>query len=208
MDGAMCTIIGFVATTPRMMETKYGETMASFRLGCSPGRYDKQTRSWVNGPRSFFTVVCFRGLAKNAATSLQRLDHVVVYGKLKAYEWERDGKSGTTVEVEATAIGHDLNLGTSMFARNQPSPGRDQSEQQRTKEELVRAVESEHVNAGDGGYPDVAGGSSVAAFGEQPSTGTDGGPTQTSPGTDARRGDDGPYADAERQPGAGRRAAA
>ena len=41
---------------------------------------------------------------------------LVVYGRLKVRDWERDGRKGTTVEVEASAVGHDLSRGTSMWA--------------------------------------------------------------------------------------------
>ena len=49
---------------------------------------------------------------------LFRSQPLVVSGRQRISRWNReDGTQGTTVEVDAFGIGHDLNYGTSTFAR-------------------------------------------------------------------------------------------
>jgi single-strand DNA-binding protein len=40
---------------------------------------------------------------------------VIVTGRQRVIDWARDGKSGTAVEVDAAAVGHDLRFGLSQF---------------------------------------------------------------------------------------------
>jgi single-strand DNA-binding protein len=45
-------------------------------------------------------------------------DRVTVSGDLRIRDWDNGERTGTSVEVEATSIGHDLNYGTADFTRN------------------------------------------------------------------------------------------
>ena len=40
-----------------------------------------------------------------------------VIGRLRVREWSTEEKSGVAVEVDATAVGHDLSRGTAVFTR-------------------------------------------------------------------------------------------
>ncbi len=81
-------------------------------------RYDRQTESWVDLEPSFFTVVCWRGLAENVAASVNKGDPVVAAGKLVVREWERDDRRGVAVEIDASVVGHNLGRGQSVFTRH------------------------------------------------------------------------------------------
>jgi single-strand DNA-binding protein len=50
----------------------------------------------------------------------------MVSGRLKIRDWENTDRSGTTVEIEADNLGHDLFWGTSTFTRTLTS-GTDES---------------------------------------------------------------------------------
>jgi single-strand DNA-binding protein len=82
-----------------------------------PRRHDRASDSFVDLETSFVTVVCFRSLADNVLTSIGKGDPVVVCGRLRVLERERDGRSSLTVQVDALAIGHDLNRGMTTFTR-------------------------------------------------------------------------------------------
>ena len=45
---------------------------------------------------------------------------MLVTGKLKVRDWDNGERCGTSVEVEAKSIGHDLIFGTSEFERRSP----------------------------------------------------------------------------------------
>ena len=67
---------------------------------------------------NWYTVVGFRRIAENMAASLEKGNRVVLQGRLRVRDWDNGEKTGTTVEIEAIGIGHDLSWGTSVFERN------------------------------------------------------------------------------------------
>jgi len=85
-------------------------------VGSTP-RYNKGG-TWVDGQTSWFTVNCWRGLGKNVNDSIKRGDAVVVHGRVRVDVWEREGQpNSVSWVVDATFVGHDLNKGTSSFAK-------------------------------------------------------------------------------------------
>lgn len=111
------TISGFVATPPRHVVTETGLKITSFRLASNQRRFDRQKNQWVDGETNWYTVSTFRQLAENTATSVKKGERVIVTGRVRIRDWTGEQKSGTTIEVEADALGHDLTWGVSTFAR-------------------------------------------------------------------------------------------
>lgn len=111
------TISGFVATPPRHVITEAGLKITSFRLASNQRRFDRQKNQWVDGETNWYTVSTFRQLAENTATSVKKGERVIVTGRVRIRDWTGEQKSGTTIEVEADALGHDLTWGVSTFAR-------------------------------------------------------------------------------------------
>ena len=112
------TLTGFVATLPRAITTTEGLAITSFRLASSQRRFDKATEKWVDGETNWYTITTFRQLATNAAVSVKKGERIIVTGKLRIRDWQAGEKSGTNVDVEAEALGHDLSWGTAAFSRN------------------------------------------------------------------------------------------
>ena len=111
------TVSGLVATTPRHLVTQEGLPITSFRLASSKRRFDKTKKTWVDGETNWFTINSFRQLAINSASSISKGDRIVVSGRLKVRDWDNGERSGTSVEIEADCLGHDLVWGTSEFSR-------------------------------------------------------------------------------------------
>ncbi|WP_349897191.1 single-stranded DNA-binding protein [Parafrigoribacterium soli] len=111
------TLIGFVATPPRHTVTGEGLPITSFRLASTHRRFDRAQGRWADGETNWFTITTFRQLAVNAAGSVNKGDRVIVSGRLRIRGWEVGDRSGTTIEVEADAVGHDLSWGTTAFSR-------------------------------------------------------------------------------------------
>lgn len=111
------TVSGLVATTPRHLVTQEGLPITSFRLASSSRRFDKKKNSWMDGETNWFTITCFRQLAINSAASINKGERVVLSGKLRIRDWDNGERTGTSVEVEAESLGHDLSWGTSVFSR-------------------------------------------------------------------------------------------
>lgn len=111
------TLTGLVATTPRHLTTADGISITSFRLASSQRRFDRALDRWIDGDTNWYTVSSFRALSENVAESVHKGDRVVVVGQLRIRDWGNGDSSGTTVEVEASVIGHDLTYGVSTYKR-------------------------------------------------------------------------------------------
>lgn len=115
MNDIYMTVIGNIATDLRSTTTEGGVAVTSFRVASKPRRYGPN--GWVDGHTSFVTVKCWRGLADNANDSLRKGQPVIVHGRVTVRPWERDGRTGTSVDIDADAIGHDLRWGTTEFRK-------------------------------------------------------------------------------------------
>lgn len=137
------TVSGLVATTPRHLVTQDGLPITSFRLAASHRRFDRTANKWVDGETNWFTVTAFRQLAINSAGSVCKGERVLVTGKLRVRDWDNGERAGTSVEVEAEALGHDLTWGTAVFTRTvlvrEPEPEDDLDEESETEEQLAAA---------------------------------------------------------------------
>ncbi|MFM8927761.1 MAG: single-stranded DNA-binding protein [Rhodoluna sp.] len=116
MSDSYC-VSGLVATTPRHLVTLDGLPITSFRLACAIKKFDRVKNRWVDAETNWFTVTSFRQLAVNGATSISKGDRVLVMGRLRVRDWDNGERAGTSVEIEAENIGHDLVWGTSNFVR-------------------------------------------------------------------------------------------
>ena len=117
----LISLTGLVATTPRHITTSEGLAITSFRLASSQRRYDRAAQRWIDGDTNWYTVSAFRGLAQNSATSISKGDRVIVTGRVRIRDWENTDRSGTTVEIEAESLGHDLTWGTAVDTRTTTS---------------------------------------------------------------------------------------
>jgi len=103
--------------------------VASFRVACTPRRYQRKTETWGDGTTQWYSVTAWRGLGENCHRSLRRGDPVIVHGRLTVNTWvNRDGIEMSSLEVEATHVGHDLTRGTAVFTKTPkvvaaPAPG-------------------------------------------------------------------------------------
>lgn len=136
------SVSGLVATTPRHLVTQDGLPITSFRLASSQRRFDRNQNKWIDGETNWFTITAFRQLAINSAGSVGKGDRVFIGGKLRVRDWDNGERAGTSVEIEADSIGHDLTWGTSVFTRTvlvrEPEPDAAE-ESDESESELVGA---------------------------------------------------------------------
>jgi single-strand DNA-binding protein len=125
MNETMVCAVGNVATQPVYRELANGGS-ARFRLAVTARYWDREKSAWTDGHTNFFTVWANRALATNVGASVSVGDPVIVQGRLKVRNEQRDGQSRTSVDIDAVAIGHDLSRGTSAFRRpskeGEPAP--------------------------------------------------------------------------------------
>ena len=112
---------GLIATDPRLIEADNGLSILSFRLAAPQRRFDSESGKWISDQTNWFSVSSFRKLAEISHAALAKGDRVVISGRLKVRDWDNGERSGTSVEIEAEAIGHDLTFGTTEFRRAEPA---------------------------------------------------------------------------------------
>ncbi len=118
MYETLVTIVGNVTADPVLRSTKDGRPAATFRVASTARRYRAEEGRWVDSNTNFISVGVFNALAANVVASVHRGQPVVVYGQLKVRKWSTpDGRQGTAVEIDGYHVGHDLNRGTSLFAK-------------------------------------------------------------------------------------------
>jgi single-strand DNA-binding protein len=127
MNETEITFQGYVGTD--VDERVVGQaTVATFRVGSTPRRFNKQENSWVDGETSWYTVNAWRALGGHCLLSLSIGDPVVVHGRLQAQVWkDAEGHAHQTMVVDAFSVGHDLGKGTSTFVKALPTQGGDDS---------------------------------------------------------------------------------
>lgn len=117
MNETMLTLVGNLVDAPTRRKLPSGASVTTFRVASTARRFDRETQRWSDGDSVFLRVSCWRQLADNAARSLAKGDPVVVTGRLSTRSYEVDGGSRASYELDATAVGFDLNRGTADFHR-------------------------------------------------------------------------------------------
>lgn len=122
-QGGSVTLVGFVATEPKVRYVNSNTPVANMRIGSTVRKIDRETGEWRDGETSFYSVTCWRNLASNAAFCLRKGQPVIVTGKLRVNSWEsKAGQQRSEVVVDAEAIGFDLTRGLAQFSRLKHSP--------------------------------------------------------------------------------------
>lgn len=118
------TVVGNVLSAPEWRRTTVtGAFVVTFKIASTSRRFDKDRGLWVDGASLRVRVSCWRRLGENVSVSVQLGDPVVVYGRLYSRDWvDEQGTKRTSYELDALAVGHDLNKGVDKFARRR-APG-------------------------------------------------------------------------------------
>jgi single-strand DNA-binding protein len=117
MNETVITVCGRVVADPEHRSTRAGTQFTTFRVASTVRRRNREG-VFVDGPTSFYNVAAYRSVGMNSHTSLRKGDPVVVYGRLTINTWQRVDESwGSSPEVEAITVGHDLTFGTTEYAK-------------------------------------------------------------------------------------------
>lgn len=133
------TITGLVATTPRYILTAEDVPCLSFRLASEES---------ANGIINWYTVTAFNKLAENIRDSVDKGHRVIVSGEINIRDWDNGERTGTSVEVISSSVGHDLNYGTTEFARISLAE-KDKRKEMKTKFNTTIKIEGQDNNVSD-----------------------------------------------------------
>jgi single-strand DNA-binding protein len=111
-------IVGNVVDHPVRRVTRSNTPFVTFRLASTVRRQDPAgSGEYVDAGTTFVNVTAFRTLGINVDASIRKGDPVVVHGRLRVNQWVSGERSGTSVDIDALTIGHDLSRGRSTFVR-------------------------------------------------------------------------------------------
>jgi single-strand DNA-binding protein len=118
INGTPITIVGNVGQDPEMRYTPGGNAVVRISVAVPQRRLNKTTGQYEDTGTTWHTVIAWRGLAENVASSIQRGQRVIVIGTIASRDYERgDGSNATAWEVTADAIGPDLSYQTATVRR-------------------------------------------------------------------------------------------
>ena len=144
MNETFVTFHGWAGSDVRHRTAK-DVSVATVRVGVTPRL--KKEGEWVDGETTWYTVTAWRTLADHLRDSVRKGDPVIVHGRLRTETWEpEDGASSTTLQVDASLIGHDLTRGITHFIKA-PRTERNAPEPEESVEEDHEAVVGETVAA-------------------------------------------------------------
>ncbi len=112
------TLSGNLTAPPKSGVSRSGVPWTRMRVASSTRVFDRATTEWRDGETVFLDVSCWRRLAENAATTLERGDRVLILGRLRQRSYEdQQGVRHTVSEMEADAIGPDLGRAAARLLR-------------------------------------------------------------------------------------------
>ncbi|HEV2376008.1 MAG TPA: single-stranded DNA-binding protein [Streptosporangiaceae bacterium] len=126
VHGMQVILAGNVTKDPTFQTFPNGASKAKLRIAYTARWQNRDTGEWTDGPTSYVGVECWRGLAENVAICVRKGDPVLVRGRLTTRSYQNAaGETRLAVDVDADAIGHDLNRGVSQFNRIRRAAGDD-----------------------------------------------------------------------------------
>ncbi len=148
MNENYVTVSGRLCADPEERVSRSGALFTTFRVA-STVRLRRSDGAWEDRETAFFNVIAWRYLGRNAKDSLAKGHPVVVHGKLLVKLFDRTDGNGknTSVEIEATSIGHDLTYGYTEYTKGMKlrlDPG------DRTNDPVVAEARANNWGAGDG----------------------------------------------------------
>lgn len=94
------TMSGTVVFEPELRFTPTGKAVVKLRVA-SNERKRTEAGGWTDGDSCFLDVSAWERDAEAIAEQVQKGDKVVVTGKLRQREWEKDGEKRSAFEVQA-----------------------------------------------------------------------------------------------------------
>jgi single-strand DNA-binding protein len=120
------TITGNLTANPKISTSRNGDSRASIRVASSSRVFDRTEGKYRDGETVFLDVICWRRLADDVLTTLERGDAVLVTGRLRQRSYEdAQGVRHTVAEIDADSVAADLSRCAARLVRTASVPAAD-----------------------------------------------------------------------------------
>ncbi len=106
-----------------MRFTPSGAAVANFTVASTPRTFNRTTNEWDDGETLWMRCSAWRDMAENVAESLAKGTRVVVTGRMKSRQYEKDGQTRTSIEMDVDEIGPSLRYATARVNKTDRSSG-------------------------------------------------------------------------------------
>lgn len=117
----LITIVGNAAGDAELRFLPTGVGVVAFTVAVTPRV--KKGDSWVDGDTSWFRCTAWREMAEQCAESITKGMRLIVHGRLKTRQYEKDGQTRTSVEIDVEEVGPSLRYAVASVKRMQRSGG-------------------------------------------------------------------------------------
>lgn len=115
------TIVGHAAGDAELRFLPNGTAVASFTVAVTPRT--KKGDEWVDGETSWFRCTVWREMAEHVAETVTKGMRLVVYGRFKTRQYEKDGQTRTSVEIDVDEVAPSLKYATAVVKKMARSSG-------------------------------------------------------------------------------------
>lgn len=150
--GTLMTIVGNATADCDLRFTSGGIAVAAFNVAVTDRV--KKGDEWVDGDTTFFRCTAWREMAEQCAESITKGMRLIVHGRFKTRQYEKEGQTRTSVEIEVDEVGPSLRYATAKVNKMQRTSGpSDRKPAQGGGSDDPWASQSTDRQAGFGGQP-------------------------------------------------------
>ena len=106
----LMTIVGNAASDAELRFTAGGVAVTAFTVAVTPRV--KKGNEWTDGDTTWFRCTAWREMAESCAESITKGTRVIVHGRFKTRQYEKDGQTRTSIEIDVEEVGPSLRWAT------------------------------------------------------------------------------------------------
>lgn len=117
----LMTIVGNATSDAELRFTPGGVAVAAFTVAVTPRV--KQGNDWKDGTTTFFRCTAWKEMAESVAETVTKGMRLIVHGRFKTRQYEKDGQTRTSVEIDVEEVGPSLRYATARVQKMARSSG-------------------------------------------------------------------------------------
>lgn len=121
MNEPLITIVGTAGADCQLRFTPQGVAVGTFNVAVTSRV--KQGDSWKDGDTTWFRCTAWREMAESCAESITKGTRVIVHGRFKTRQYEKDGQTRTSIEIDVEEVGPSLRWATAQVKKMARSSG-------------------------------------------------------------------------------------